>query len=98
MGALMDQNTRVSNRPVPFFGRPAPTPTGPVRLARRYGIPLLPVAIGRHGDGHRVIHLPPLEPGVGDENTLLAAANAALEEMIRRNPAEWVWFHRRWES
>ena len=96
--ALMDQNTRVSSRLVPFFGRPAPTPTGPVRLARRYGIPLLPVAIGRHGEGHRVVHLPPLEPGVGDEETLLAAANAALEELIRRNPTEWVWFHRRWES
>ena len=33
-----------------------------------------------------------------DEAGLLAACNDALEELIRRNPAEWVWFHRRWEN
>jgi len=97
---LLDQNTRVHNVPVRFFGREAPTPVGPARLALRYGIPLLPVAIGREGDGHRVIHLPPLDPrdfAEGGEAALLTACNAALEELIRRNPAEWVWFHRRWD-
>ena len=98
VAALIDQNTSVASRPVDFFGRPAPTPTGPVRLARRYGIPLLPVAIGRYGEGHRVVHLPPLEPGAGTELSMLEAANTAVEEFIRRNPAEWVWFHRRWEQ
>ena len=95
---LVDQRTRVRNAMVPFFGRTAPTPVGPVRLARRYGIPILPMGIGRHGQGHRVVHLPPLDPARYDEAGLLAACNEALEDMIRRNPAEWVWFHRRWEN
>ncbi len=95
---LVDQRTRVRNAMVPFFGRPAPTPVGPVRLARRYGIPILPMGIGRHGQGHRVVHLPPLDPARFDEAGLLAACNEAVENMIRRNPAEWVWFHRRWEN
>jgi len=95
---LADQHTRVRNAMVPFFGRPAPTPLGPVRLARRYGIPILPVGIGRHGRGHRVVHRPSLDPARYDEAGLLSACNDALETMIRRNPAEWVWFHRRWEN
>lgn len=97
---LLDQNTRVPSVPVPFFGRPAPTAVGFARLARRTGAPVLPVGIGRGGGGHRVVHLPPLRP-VGEgtttaEHAFLEECNAALETLIRRNPAEWVWFHRRW--
>lgn len=98
VAVLMDQNTRVSSGTAPFFGHPAPTPAGPVRLSLRYGIPMLPVALARHGEGHRLVHLPPVEPAGRDEMEMLVAANAALEELIRRNPAEWVWFHRRWEN
>jgi lauroyl/myristoyl acyltransferase len=28
----------------------------------------------------------------------LTLCNAQLESFIRRNPAEWVWFHHRWKS
>jgi len=99
VAVLLDQNTRVSNLPVPFFGRPAPTPSGAAKLALRYGIPILPVVIRRTGEGHRLVHLPVIEPDDhrGDLPGLLAACNSALEEMIRRNPREWVWFHRRWQ-
>jgi KDO2-lipid IV(A) lauroyltransferase len=102
---LLDQNTRVPNVDVPFFGRPAPTPVGFAKLALRLGTPVLPVAIAREGPGHRVTHLPALRPEAaagGEEEAALRAflgrCNAALEVMIRRNPAEWVWFHRRWDE
>ncbi len=97
---LMDQNTRVENRDVPFFGRPAPTPVGFARLALRTGAPVLPVAIGRSGRGHEVFHLAPIRPGGETEPdavySFLRDCNAALETLIRRRPAEWVWFHKRW--
>jgi KDO2-lipid IV(A) lauroyltransferase len=95
---LLDQRTRAANRDVPFFGRPAPTPVGLARIALRNDVPVLPVAIARQedGPGHRVVHLPPLAVAGRGEDELLAACNGALEEMIRRNPSEWVWFHRRW--
>lgn len=95
---LLDQHTHARNRDVPFFGRPAPTPVGLARIALRNDVPVLPVAIARQeeGSGHRVLHLPPLVVTGQGEDELLAACNGALEEMIRRNPAEWVWFHRRW--
>ncbi len=97
---LLDQNTRVENVTVPFCGHPAPTPAGFAKLALRLGTPVLPVVIGRSGRGHRVTHLPSLEPGdyvgAGAVEDLLEDCNAALETCLRRNPAEWVWFHSRW--
>ncbi len=102
---LLDQNTRVENRTVPFCGHPAPTPVGFARLALRLETPILPVVIGREGRGHRVTHGRPIEPGdyAGDdpaavEARLLSDCNAALEKALRRNPAEWVWFHDRWRD
>ncbi len=105
VAVLQDQNTRVQNLDIPFFGEPAPTPVGLARLAMRYGIPVLPVAIARDGRNncHRVVHLPPLvfkEAGRTDEDveSFLTLCNGQLEHFIRRNPTEWVWFHKRWKS
>jgi KDO2-lipid IV(A) lauroyltransferase len=98
---LLDQHTRVQNWPVEFFGRPAPTPVGFAKLALRYQVPVLPVAIARRGRSHEVHHLPPLLPtGPCDEagvGRFLVRCNAALEELVRRNPLEWIWFHNRWD-
>jgi len=100
VAVLLDQRTRAHNLEVPFFGRPAPTASGIARLALRYDIPVLPVCIGRDGNGHLVRHLPPIEPPETDApervRAFLGRCNDALETMIRRNPAEWVWFHERW--
>ncbi|MFO7610672.1 MAG: lysophospholipid acyltransferase family protein [Candidatus Krumholzibacteriia bacterium] len=101
---LLDQRLAVPSLPVPFFGRPAPTAAGFGRLVLRRGVPVLPVAIGRLGGGHVVRHLapllPPPDPAAARDDArvaaFLAACNGALEEMVRRNPAEWVWFHPRW--
>lgn len=105
VAVLQDQYTSVQNLDVPFFGEPAPTPVGLARLALRYGIPVVPVTIARDpGTGcHRVISGRPLEfvpEGMSDEDVeaFLKLCNRELEQFIRRNPAEWVWFHNRWNS
>ncbi len=105
VAVLQDQNTRVQNLDVPFFGEPAPTPAGLARLALRFRIPVLPVSIARdrRRNRHLVLHRPPLvfkEEGSTDEHVkdFLTLCNAQLEYFIQRNPAEWVWFHHRWKS
>lgn len=107
---LLDQNVGARTEDVPFFGRPAPTAAGLAVIALRHGIPVLPIAIARDpgGRGHIVRHLAPLPPGgpAGDRGQptreqvrdFLTECNGRLEELIRRNPAGWVWFHRRWNS
>ena len=102
VAVLMDQNTRVQNLDVPFFGRPAPTAAGFGKLALRYGVPVVPVAITSEGERHHVLHLAPLIPrdGSGADSLwgFLGRCNAALETFVRRNPAQWVWFHKRFEE
>ena len=97
VGVLIDQNTGVASAPVSFLGHPAPTPLGPARIARRRGVPLLPAVMVREEVGWVVRHGVPIDPAAADdEYDLTARCNRALEEMIWRNPDQWVWFHDRW--
>ncbi len=101
VAVLQDQNIRARNLDVPFFGLPTPTPVGMAALALRYGIPVLPV-VGVWDESRRVQvmhHLPPIRPekfASDDQFGFLKCCNSALETFIRRNPEQWVWFHRRW--
>jgi KDO2-lipid IV(A) lauroyltransferase len=90
VGILFDQSTDVRSRPVPFFGRPAPTPVGMVRWAERDGTPVV-FAWPREGGRIEVRRLP-AEPA----EAMLARVHAQLEDEIRRRPARWVWIHDRW--
>lgn len=102
VAVLLDQNTRVENLPIPFFGQDAPTPVGFARIALRQEIPILPVALAKSGTGHLVQRaetwFPPASPQESEEaiRELLLWCNQNLENFIRRNPAQWVWFHKRW--
>ncbi len=104
VAVLLDQNTQVENLMVPFFGQKAPTPVGFARIALRYGIPILPVAIARKGEGHEVrtdapwVPETPMDDDVSAIKELLLWCNGSLEKFICRNPAEWVWFHKRWSN
>jgi len=102
VAVLQDQHTRVRNLDVPFFGSLAPTPAALAALALKYGIPVLPV-VGVWDEQRQVQvmhHLAPIRPeefAAGEQVKFLTSCNAALEEFIRRNPEQWVWFHQRWK-
>jgi KDO2-lipid IV(A) lauroyltransferase len=54
-------------------------------------------------DGHVIETVEiPYDPSPPDREAevirLTAACNAALEDAIRRHPAEWVWMHERWKT
>ena len=102
-GLLIDQDIRdVPGVFVPFFGRPAWTPSGAATLAIRMRCPMIPGFIHRRPDGshkaeiHAPLEIP--EGGTLDEQTLelTASATAAIEQQIRSHPDQWVWMHRRW--
>lgn len=102
LALLIDQDTRAPSVSVPFFGHMARTPAAAAALAARRDLPVLPAFMQRRPEGgHRLTILPPIEPPhTGDRREdvreLTAAFNRILEERIRKNPAEWVWWHRRW--
>jgi len=87
-----------SRRGVEFFGRPAPLPTGHVRLALKTDATILVVASYRDPQEGNVVRLsPPLEmvrTGDRDEDLRvnLRRVTAWLEEFIRTRPAQWAMF------
>lgn len=100
----IDQNFGTGGVFVDFFGRKAATATGPVVLAQRTGAALLPCFIVRQEDDtHKIIFEPQIDLIEGDspEGTVLVniqKLTAIIESYIRKYPAEWGWFHRRWKS
>lgn len=102
LAMLIDQDTRAPSLSVPFFGRLARTPAAAAALAVRRDLPAVPCFMQRRlQGGHRLTILPPIEPPrSGDRNAdivqLTRIFNQTIEERIRKNPAEWVWWHRRW--
>lgn len=102
LAMLIDQDTRVPSVSVPFFGRMARTPAAAAALAVRRDLPVLPAFAQRRGEGgHRLTFLPPIQASrSGDRRRdvadLTRSFNQLIEERIRKNPAEWVWWHRRW--
>lgn len=99
VGVLLDQNTRVASAPLPFLGRMAPTPLGPARIAIHRGTPLVPAAMVREQGSWVARYREPIRPRPGEDAlSLTARCNEALSELVLRNPAQWVWFHDRWND
>ncbi len=86
---------------VPFFGVPAATLLAPARMARSLGMLVQPVVaeLLPGGAGYRVRYLPPIDgfPGDDDETAALAM-NRWIETEIRRNPAQYLWVHKRFKT
>jgi KDO2-lipid IV(A) lauroyltransferase len=104
LGILPDMDiVKLDSIYVEFFGRLALTPTGPVALALRTGVPLVPAFIVRNADGtHTILVEEPLElirTGNVQKDLLVNTMRAAkvIERVIRTYPDQWMWMHRRWQ-
>lgn len=106
---LVDHNLRGEGIEVPFFGKPAHTMLAPARLAIRSGALVTTIVCYREGFGQAV--LVPGEPfdtpatmpkdeaaRAAAESKLTEDYTARLEELVRRDPGQWLWMHRRWRE
>jgi KDO2-lipid IV(A) lauroyltransferase len=101
-----DQNqTRRYGVFVDFCGLPASTTPGPARLAMLSQASLWPAFLVREGESerHRIVVLPEIElVRTGDREADVLAntqrCTAVVEEMLRRHPDQWIWFHKRWKT
>jgi len=107
LGILIDQDTKVQNVFVPFFGRLAATPRAAADLAIRFGAAIVVGTSHRKGDGPDAGHVVELtevtyEPKPADLEAevvrLTAACTRVFEDAIRRYPEQWVWMHERWKT
>lgn len=101
LAVLIDQDTKVQGAFVPFFGKPAFTPTAAAELAQRFAAPVVVVWMHRHAGRHvvNVVRVPlhsDADPGDDPIRELTARLNRQLEDAIRECPEQWVWLHARW--
>ena len=100
---LADQKTN-EGIAAPFFGRDAMTTPVPAMLALKLNVPIVFASNKRLGGARfRVTMYPPLEfTPTGDYRAdikaMTAAINLRLEDMVRADPSQWLWIHRRWPT
>ena len=101
---LADQDAGERGMFVDFFGRPASTHKAIALMALEHKAPVVVGYARRVGPGFRyeVGCTEIIEPGefdgsADDARLLTQRYTTALEEIIRRDPDQYLWLHRRWK-
>jgi len=99
---MVDQ--RVSEGPrTLFFNKPAHTTTIPAQLTLKYDCKLVPISLERKEDTNfeMTIHEPYKIKKTGNDHedikNITLKINQVLENMIIKNPKQWIWSHNRWK-
>lgn len=101
---MIDQDTRVKGCFVEFFGRETFTPLGASRLVADTGAAVVPMSMERVGLKQYVFHIYPalkMQHTSDREQDLVENTqrqSTMIEQIIRKNPIQWVWMHRRWKT
>ncbi len=99
---MVDQRTSESER-YHFFDIPAHTTTIPAQLAIKFNLDIVPIYLQRNKNNLYVMEV--LEPIKINKNNNLdnekkritVEINKVIEEMVLRNPGQWIWTHSRWK-
>ncbi len=99
---MIDQRVSEGKR-LPFFDQMALTTTLPAQLAIKFNLEIVPIYIKRNLDDSFEMEI--LKPIALDRNEDLITQkinttiklNKILEEMISRDPGQWIWTHNRWK-
>lgn len=104
LGFLADQDAGPGGAFIEFLGKTASTPMGPAVFSNKFHSPVLPAFILRRPDGrHRVVIGEVLRyEDTGDTDRDLyeftRKMTKILEQVIRENPTQWIWFQKRWNT
>lgn len=101
---LVDQDPERTTSVVeaPFLGASAAHDVFAATLAARTGAPIVIAFARRAGEGHVVevvdVLVPPPRAGRAWIERATRTIAARLEDFVRRDPACWLWLHRRWKT
>ena len=104
LSMLADQDAGQRGMFVDFFGRPASTHKAIALLAIEHQAPVVVGVARRIGPGLRyeIRCAEVIQPGeftgsADDARLLTQRYTSALEELIRQDPTQYLWLHRRWK-
>lgn len=98
LGLLCDQDGGKDGVFLPFLGKMASTMAGPGIIAARTHSPVFPVFIQRRPNGGHRVKVGKAFPESDDPNIINQYIQAAIEDVIREKPEEWLWLQRRWNT
>jgi KDO2-lipid IV(A) lauroyltransferase len=104
LSMLADQDAGARGLFVEFFGRPASTHKAIALLAIEHSAPIVVGVARRVGPGFfyeircsEIIHPREFESDPDAVRSLTQRYTRALEELIREDPTQYLWLHRRWK-
>jgi len=101
--ALMIDQRVSEGKKLPLFGHMALTTTLPAQFALKFNLDIVPIYISRKkNDNFQIEIYNPLKISDKNDNEtnkldISIKLNKILEEMIARNPGQWIWTHNRWK-
>jgi KDO2-lipid IV(A) lauroyltransferase len=101
--ALMIDQRVSEGKNLPFFQNMALTTTLPAQIAYKFNLDIVPIYIARKANDNFEMEIyEPLQVfNSGDAETnklnMSLKLNKVIEEMISRNPGQWIWTHNRWK-
>lgn len=104
LGFLADQDAGPGGAFINFLGKIASTPMGPAVFSRRFNAPVVPAFIIRKEDGRHLVKIGEVlhfeDTGDTDADLLRFTEKMTkiLEQVIRENPTQWLWFQKRWNT
>ncbi len=104
VGILIDQDTSVKSTFVKFYGKPAYTPIGAAMMALDSNAPVVAVANLRTPEGKYRFYCSPeidivrTDDRKSDIQTNTENFHSVIEDIIMKNPTQWVWMHERWKT
>jgi len=97
--ALMIDQRVSEGEKINFFGKKALTTTLPAQLAKKFNLNIVPIYIERKNTNSffMEIYNPIIISQLKSKVEISLELNKILEEMISRNPNQWIWTHNRWK-
>ena len=99
---MVDQRLGESER-FEFFGKPAHTTTLPAQLSLRFKCNIIPIYLERINEDkfkmeiYKPIEFNDMRNDKNFRNETTLKINKIMEDMIKKNPHQWIWTHDRWK-
>ena len=101
--ALMIDQRVSEGKKLPFFDHEAFTTTMPAQMALKFNLDIVPIHIARkNNDSFEMEVCKPIKISKNDNTeinklNISLKLNKILEEMISKDPGQWIWTHNRWK-
>tara|TARA_B110001452_G_C15226854_1_gene425166 strand:- start:1317 stop:2174 length:858 start_codon:yes stop_codon:yes gene_type:complete len=97
--ALMIDQRVSEGEMIDFFNIKALTSTLPAQLSKKFNLDIVPIFLERkYNNNFEMTINKPIEFSKSDNKLeVTKKLNNVLEDMIRKNPNQWIWTHNRWK-